>query len=211
MAVRMKALTATGHCAGPRQSSSGPDHRQSARPVPARLAASATGSTLAVRLLCRPPGARKGGLNGAVVADARQARGAPVLVMDADLQNPPETAAALAQVTMRNNVDIVAGMRYASSASSSGLASSGRGIVSAWSTRLAKSLSPHRLAGVSDPMSGLSRSGGTSVSLDRLKPVIFKILFEILVRHSQGTGRGGCVLAPRHGTRADPRHPVTGT
>jgi len=70
-----------------------------------------------------------------------------VLVMDADLQHPPETAAALAQVAMRNDVDIVAGTRYASSASSSGLASSGRGIVSAWSTRLAKSLFPYRLAG----------------------------------------------------------------
>lgn len=108
--------------------------------------------------------------------------------MDTDLRHPPET-----------------------SASSSGLASSGRGIVSAWSTRIAKSLFPYRLAEVSDPMSGLSRSGGTSVSLDRLKPVVFKILLEFLVRHSQGTGRGGCVLASRHGMRADPRHPFTGT
>jgi hypothetical protein len=100
-------------------------------------------------------------------------------------------------------------LRYASGALSSGLASSGCGIVSVWSTWLAKNLFPHRLAGVSDPMSGLSRSGGTSVSLDRLKPVVFKILLEILVRHSQGTGRVGCVLASRHGMRADPRHPFT--
>jgi len=133
-----------------------------------------------------------------------------VLVMDADPQHPPETAAALAQVAMRNDVDIVAGTRYASSASSSGLASSGRGIVSAWSTRLAKSLSRTGWRG-QRAMSGLSRSGGTSVSLDRLKPVVFKILLEILVRHSQGTGRGGCVLASRHGMRADPRHPFTRT
>ncbi len=54
-----------------------------------------------VRLVQRPPSARKGGLSGAVVIGARHARGDWVLVMDADLQHPPETAAMLARTSVR--------------------------------------------------------------------------------------------------------------
>src|SRR5690242_20172729 len=149
--------------------------------TPEVLANSAVYCPLDVRMLHRPPGARKGGLSSAVIAGAQHARGAWVLVMDADLQHPPETAAALAQVAVRHDVDIVVGTRYAGGASSSGLNGAGRGLVSAWSTRLAKFLFPRRLATVSDPMSGLFAFRRDSVSLDQLKPVGFKILLEILV------------------------------
>ena len=66
-----------------------------------------------VRLLHRRPGSRKGGLSSAVIAGARHARGDWVLVMDADLQHPPETAAVLASTAMRHDCDIVVGTRYA--------------------------------------------------------------------------------------------------
>jgi len=150
--------------------------------TPQVLADGAATYTLPVRLLHRPPGARPGGLSGAVLAGARLARGTRVLVMDADLQHPPQTAAMMAEVAMRHDVDIVVGTRYAGSASSNGLANVGRSLVSTRATRLAKSLFPRRLAMVSDPLSGLFAFRRDCVNLDRLKPVGFKILLEILVR-----------------------------
>jgi dolichol-phosphate mannosyltransferase len=171
--------------------------------TPEALVESAADSALAVRLLHRPPGTRKGGLSSAVIAGARHARGAWVLVMDADLQHPPETAAALAKVAMRHDVDIVIGTRYAGGASSSGLSGAGRGLVSAWSSRLAKSLFPRRLATVSDPMSGLFAFRRDSVSLDQLKPVGFKILLEILVRTPRArVAEVAYCFAPRYAGRS---------
>src|SRR4051794_10486049 len=57
------------------------------------LARNAGSCPVPLRLLHRPAGFRAGGLGGAVLAAARQARGEWVLVMDADLQHPPEAAA----------------------------------------------------------------------------------------------------------------------
>src|SRR6266700_7258416 len=137
-----------------------------------------------VRLLHRPPGSRKGGLGGAVIAGARHARGEWVLVMDADLQHPPETAAVLASTAMRHDCDIVVGTRYASHRSAAdGLGSGRRVFVSSHATRLVKDLFPRRLAMVSDPLSGLFAFRRASVNLDRLKPTGFKVLLEILVRN----------------------------
>src|SRR6185312_5693689 len=137
-----------------------------------------------VRLLHRPPGSRKGGLGGAVIAGARQARGEWVLVMDADLQHPPETAAVLASTAMRHDCDIVVGSRYAGDGSAAGgLSSHGRMFVSSGATRLVKDLFPRRLAMVSDPLSGLFAFRRGSVDLDRLRPSGFKVLLEILVRN----------------------------
>jgi glycosyltransferase involved in cell wall biosynthesis len=171
--------------------------------TPDALVESAADSTLAVRLIHRPDGVRKGGLSGAVIVGAQRARGAWVLVMDADLQHPPETAAALANVAMGHDVDIVIGTRYAGNASSNGLAGAGRGLVSAWSTRLAKFLFPRRLATVSDPMSGLFAFRRDSVSLNQLKPVGFKILLEILVRTPRArVAEVAYCFAPRYAGRS---------
>jgi dolichol-phosphate mannosyltransferase len=171
--------------------------------TPEVLAEAAASCPLAVRLLHRPPGARKGGLSSAVIAGAKHAQGAWVLVMDADLQHPPETAAALAKVAARHDVDIVIGTRYAGGASSSGLDGAGRGLVSAWSTRLAKSLFPRRLATVSDPMSGLFAFRRDSVNLSQLKPVGFKILLEILVRTPRArVAEVAYCFAPRYAGRS---------
>jgi glycosyltransferase involved in cell wall biosynthesis len=152
--------------------------------TPSALAASAGTCPVPVRLLQRPPGSRKGGLSGAVIAGARHARGAWVLVMDADLQHPPETAAVLADTAMRHDCDIVVGTRYAGGGSpGNGLQGGGRTMVSHWATRLANSMFPRRLAMVSDPLSGLFAFRTAAVDLDRLKPAGFKILLEILVRN----------------------------
>ncbi len=137
-----------------------------------------------LRLLHRGPGSRKGGLSSAVVEAARHARGDWVLVMDADLQHPPETAALLARTAMRHDCDIVVGTRYAGRGEQAyGLGSSRRVLVSSYATRLVKDLFPRRLAMVSDPLSGLFAFRRASVDLSRLRPTGFKILLEILVRN----------------------------
>jgi glycosyltransferase involved in cell wall biosynthesis len=152
--------------------------------TPDVLAEEAGTCPVPVRLLHRPPGSRKGGLSGAVIAGARQARGDWVLVMDADLQHPPETAAVLASTALRHDCDIVVGTRYASHRSAAdGLGSSGRVFASSYATRLVKDLFPRRLAMVSDPLSGLFAFRRASVDLDRLRPAGFKVLLDILVRN----------------------------
>src|SRR6266567_1359727 len=125
--------------------------------TPQALAAQAASCPVQVRLIHRPPSARKGGLSGAVVAGARCARGNWVLVMDADLQHPPETAAVVARTAMRHDCDLVIGSRYAGNgASAHGLATSRRVLVSSWATSLLKAAFPRRLAMASDPVTGLA-------------------------------------------------------
>ncbi len=136
-----------------------------------------------VRLLHRPAGFRVGGLGGAVLAGARQARGDWVLVMDADLQHPPEAAARLGRIALRHDVDVVIGTRYAGTGSGGGLGSAGRAVASSSATRLAKTLFPRRLATVTDPLSGLFAFRLGAVDLDRLRPLGFKILLELVVRN----------------------------
>ncbi len=152
--------------------------------TPDVLAEKAAACPVPIRLLHRPPGSRKGGLSSAVIAGARHARGDWVLVMDADLQHPPEAAAVLASTVMRHDCDIVVGTRYAGHRSAAdGLGSAGRVFVSSYATRLVKNLFPRRLAMVSDPLSGLFAFRRSSVNLDRLRPTGFKVLLEILVRN----------------------------
>jgi dolichol-phosphate mannosyltransferase len=152
--------------------------------TPDVLAERAAACPVPIRLLHRPPGSRKGGLSSAVIAGARHARGDWVLVMDADLQHPPETAAVLARAAMRHDCDIVVGTRYAGHRSAAdGLGSGRRVFVSSYATRLVKDLFPRRLAMVSDPLSGLFAFRRTSVNLDRLRPTGFKVLLDILLRN----------------------------
>jgi glycosyltransferase involved in cell wall biosynthesis len=152
--------------------------------TPDVLAEQARACSVPVRLLHRSLGNRRGGLSSAVIAGARHARGEWVLVMDADLQHPPETAVVLASTAMRYDSDIVVGTRYANGRSAAdGLGSTGRVWVSSYATRLAKNLFPRRLAMVTDPLSGLFAFRRSSVNLDRLRPVGFKILLEILIRN----------------------------
>ncbi|MBI3686064.1 MAG: glycosyltransferase [Actinobacteria bacterium] len=151
--------------------------------TPEVISRQAVGCPVPVRLIRRHPGTRRGGLGGAVVAAARHARGEWVLVMDADLQHPPEAAAALARRAIRHEVDVVIGTRRAGGGSAGGLAGSGRLATSSGATRLARAVFPRRLATVTDPMSGLFAFRRSAIDLELLDPLGFKILLEILVRH----------------------------
>ncbi len=168
--------------------------------TPQAIAVSAQACAVPVRMLHRQPGARKGGLSSAVIAGARHARGAWAMVMDGDLQHPPEAAALLATTALRHDSDIVVGTRYAGSGSpADGLGGRGRIMISSWAARLAKSAFPRRLAMVSDPLSGMFAFRRSAVNLDALNPVGFKILLEILVRHPVArVAEVAYQFAPRH-------------
>jgi len=148
------------------------------------LASLAASCPVPVRMLHRALGARRGGLSGAVLAGARHADGDWILVMDADLQHPPETAAVLASTARRYACDLVVGTRFAGGGShADGLNGSRRVFVSASTTRLVKILFPRRLAMLTDPLSGFFAFRKSAVNLDKLRPVGYKLLLEIAVRN----------------------------
>jgi putative flippase GtrA len=154
----------------------------SADGTPEVIRQSARECGLAVRLLHRPTGARAGGLSGAVVAGLRHARGTWAVVMDGDMQHPPELAARLVQIGQARGLDLVAGTRYLGAGASDGLADGYRRAVSGLATRLTKAVFPRRLSRLSDPMSGFFAVRLAALDLDRLDPIGFKILLELMIR-----------------------------
>lgn len=150
--------------------------------TPAAIRQAAQTCGLAVRLLHRSAGQRAGGLGGAVVEGLRHARGSWAVVMDADLQHPPELATRLVSIGQARHLDLVAGTRHLEGGGTSGLVGGYRTLVSAGATRLAKALFPRRLSRLSDPMSGFFAVRLAALDLDRLDPIGFKVLLEIAVR-----------------------------
>ena len=146
------------------------------------IRAAGRNSGLAVRLIHRVAGQRPGGLGGAVVLGLRHARGTWAVVMDGDLQHPPELVTRMVAVGQARGLDLVVGSRRVGDGRSDGLAGGYRHAVSALSTGAAKILFPRRLAMLSDPMSGFFAVRLAALNLDALHPTGFKILLEIAVR-----------------------------
>ncbi len=137
---------------------------------------------LPVRLLHRTDPV--GGLAGAVAAGIWLVDGEYVVVMDGDLQHPPEMASLMLQTARVEGVDLVVASRYCGEGDASGLSSGFRRAVSSGSTLLAQTCFPKRVGRVcTDPMTGFFCFRRTSVELSRLRPRGFKILLEILARH----------------------------
>lgn len=136
---------------------------------------------LDVRLLHRGPTARTGGLGGAVDAGLRVADTPFVAVMDGDLQHPPEALPALLERAVAGEADLVVASRYVPGGRNEGLGAV-RTLVSLGSTILAKVVFPHRLRGITDPMSGFFLLRRAALT-EPLRPDGFKILLEIAVRH----------------------------
>jgi len=118
------------------------------------IASIAEKSRIPVLVLHREPGERVGGLGGAVVAGLRLAEGRVAVVMDGDLQHPPETIPDLIRPIDRGDADLVVASRYRGNGEAVGLANRSRVGVSHAATVLTKSAFPRRLQDVSDPMSG---------------------------------------------------------
>ena len=139
-----------------------------------------------VRIYHRLGDKRWGGLSGAVADGIKHSRSDQLLVMDGDLQHPPETIPAMiaaAGINGKDGYDMVVASRYCKGGSAGGLDGGIRHLVSRGSTVLAKSFFPWRLRKVSDPMTGFFLFDRRTVDLSRLRPKGFKILLEIVASH----------------------------
>ncbi|MFH1109440.1 MAG: polyprenol monophosphomannose synthase [Planctomycetota bacterium] len=121
------------------------------------------------------------GLSGAVLAGFRQARSDRFVVMDADLQHPPELIPRLLARLDQGDCDFVLGTRYGGAGSIASDWSPARRLGSAIATLLARPLAP-----LTDPMSGFfalhRRTWEQAATLD---PIGYKIALELFVK-------GGC-------------------
>src|SRR5262249_2417267 len=127
-------------------------------------------------------GGRGGAGGGGAVGEGLAAAAARwTVVMDGDLQHPPERVPGLIAAAERG-ADLVVATRYAGAGSAGGLSSRLRGLASRGAGAAAKVLFPRALAGVSDPMSGFFAVRTAAVCPGDLRPRGVKILLEVLVR-----------------------------
>jgi len=148
--------------------------------TPAEIDRVAATSAVPVRAIHRE--SPEGGLSGAVVAGLRAASGERVVVMDGDLQHPPEMVPVLLGTARETGADVVVASRYTGRGDAGGLDGRYRRWVSKASGLLARSMFPVKLRDVSDPMTGFFVVRQGAVDLDGLHPRGFKILLEILAR-----------------------------
>jgi len=134
-----------------------------------------------VRFFHRTGDKRWGGLSGSVIDGIERARANNVIVMDGDLQHPPEKLPEL--ITASEQQDVVIASRYCDGGKAGGLNGKLRHLVSRGSTVLAKAFFPHRLRNVTDPMTGFFLVKKDALDMSLLRPKGFKILLEILARH----------------------------
>jgi dolichol-phosphate mannosyltransferase len=129
-----------------------------------------------VRAVVRTEGIK--GLAPAIVDGLEHVTGETVVVMDADLQHPPEAIPALVDEINGGN-DIVVASRYVPGGEVPGL-SAFRKLVSKGATLLANMMLP-RSRSINDPMSGFFAFKREVVRDRSLNPIGFKILLEILI------------------------------
>jgi hypothetical protein len=133
-----------------------------------------------------PAGARsaQGGLGGAVLAGIQATDAAWVVVMDGNLQHPPEVVPEL--LHEGEEFDIVVASRYCGDGAADWLSSRYRELVSASASASAPAVArlafPRRLARVTDPLSGFFAVRVAALDAASLRPQGFKILLEILRR-----------------------------
>jgi dolichol-phosphate mannosyltransferase len=128
-----------------------------------------------------------GGLGGAVVAGLAAAETPWCVVMDADLQHPPELAPALVAEGERTGAQLVVGSRYRAGHRAEGFTGPVRSLVSRLCTRLVRAAFPRTLAGITDPMSGLFAIRRDLWESAELRPEGYKILLELAVRTRPST------------------------
>jgi dolichol-phosphate mannosyltransferase len=154
---------------------------------------------LRVRVHQRPHGARPGRLGGAVIAGLRLCDAPYAIVLDGDLQHPPEVVPRLCRAATTKDVDVIVGSRYVDDGSAAGLANGARRAISSGANVLARLVFPRRLRGITDVMSGFFLIRMSALRLDELEADGYKILMEILL-----TGRRlrvaeeGYTFAERH-------------
>ncbi|MFE7197003.1 glycosyltransferase [Microbacterium oxydans] len=142
-----------------------------------------------------------GGLGGAVVVGLGVAAADVCIVMDGDLQHPPELLPALLARYAQGDADVVAASRYVGGGDTSGLGTAVRFGVSRVATWLTRAMFPIRLAHSTDPMTGFFLVDRARLDLSTLQPRGFKILLEILARNDMRIAEVPMEFAERrHGT-----------
>jgi dolichol-phosphate mannosyltransferase len=135
-----------------------------------------------------------------VLAGLRLTTGDIAVVMDGDLQHPPECVPDLVSAMDNKDLDVVLASRYSNGGSANGLSTHSRRSVSRGATEIAKVLFPRRLWKVSDPMSGFFALRMTALNIDALRPMGFKIFLEIVLRNPKlRVGEVGFSFASRYG------------
>jgi dolichol-phosphate mannosyltransferase len=130
-----------------------------------------------LRLIVRTQPAN--GLGGAVLHGFAESRGEILVVMDADLQHPPEKLPELIRPLLDGGADFVLGSRHVAGGSTGEKWGAFRKLNSRVATLLARPFS----GPVSDPMSGffaLRRS--TFLNAERLQPLGYKIGLELMCK-----------------------------
>ncbi|TFD64095.1 glycosyltransferase family 2 protein [Cryobacterium sp. Hh38] len=125
-----------------------------------------------------------GGLAGAVLAGIAASGGKWCIVMDGDLQHPPEMIPILLAAAASEHADVVVASRNLDGGSSGGLAGISRHIVSNAANLLTRAMFPVRLQNCTDPMTGFFAVRRATIDVSVLQPRGFKILLEILVRNT---------------------------
>lgn len=164
--------------------------------TPAVIREVAASASIPVRLVHRDTPA--GGLGGAVLEGFAAAAADACLVIDGDLQHPPETIPELWERFSQADVDVVVASRYAGGGTASGLADRTRVLVSRSATAVTKAMFPVRLRDVTDPMTGFFLIDRRAVDADTLAPRGFKILLEILARRQLRIAEVPFDFADRH-------------
>lgn len=132
--------------------------------------------TYPLRLVCRQ--VPVGGLSGAVLRGMKSARGDVLVVMDADLQHPPEKIPELL-AALSNGAEFAMGSRYVEGGSTE----QGWGRWRKVNSRLATLLSKAFAGELRDPMSGFFALNAASFrQAKRLNPVGYKIALELLCK-----------------------------
>ncbi len=123
----------------------------------------------------RPP---KDGLSGAVLEGFKHASAQLLLVMDADLQHPPEAVPQFL-AALRAGSPFVLGSRYGAGGTIAGTWSPFRRANSLIATMLARPFAP----GITDPMSGFFALPRTTLArAEHLTPLGYKIALELLCK-----------------------------
>jgi dolichol-phosphate mannosyltransferase len=164
--------------------------------TPEVIRSCATSASVPIVLLHRD--VPEGGLGGAVVDGLKVATNDWCVIMDGDLQHPPELIPALLDSAAAQNADVVVASRYVKGGSSNGLGGGVRHFVSSASTIVTRAMFPRRLRDCTDPMTGFFALNKNSIDLADLRPRGFKILLEILARNPLRVTEEPFVFAERH-------------
>lgn len=117
------------------------------------------------------------GLSQSVLEGFRQANGEKLLVMDADLQHPPEKALEISE-KLSNDSPLVVGTRYSDGGSIEGWSTT-RKIVSKGAILLSKAFVPESRRST-DPVSGFFGVTADEVEVEEISPYGYKILLDVI-------------------------------